>query len=94
MLEKAIYIVGKVAGFIVSVYLLCTALSFLLPIACLNCSLFYQNLFINSCYLYFSSMVGICHEKRVAGFLMEKELVYFEKVLENPDRPFLAILGG
>jgi len=41
-----------------------------------------------------SSMVGICHEKRVAGFLMEKELVYFEKVLENPDRPFLAILGG
>ena len=39
-------------------------------------------------------MVGANHEKRVAGFLMEKELVYFEKVLENPDRPFLAILGG
>ncbi|XP_057314243.1 probable phosphoglycerate kinase [Hydractinia symbiolongicarpus] len=41
-----------------------------------------------------SSMVGISHKQRVAGFLMEKELKYFEKVLENPDRPFLAILGG
>jgi len=41
-----------------------------------------------------SSMVGIDYPSRVAGFLMEKELVYFEKVLEKPDRPFLAILGG
>eukprot|EP00794_Sanderia_malayensis_P007147 gene7147-7954_t len=41
-----------------------------------------------------SSMVGICLEKRVAGFLMKKELDYFSKVLEQPERPFLAILGG
>jgi len=41
-----------------------------------------------------SSMVGVSSETRVAGFLMEKELKYFEKVLEKPDRPFLAILGG
>jgi len=41
-----------------------------------------------------SSMVGVTHESRVAGFLMEKELVYFEKVLESPDRPFLGIIGG
>jgi len=41
-----------------------------------------------------SSMVGVTHEKRVAGYLMEKELVYFEKVLESPDRPFLGIIGG
>jgi len=41
-----------------------------------------------------SSMVGISCPVRVAGFLMEKELQYFEKVLEKPDRPFLAILGG
>ena len=39
-------------------------------------------------------MVGINSEDRVAGFLLEKELFYFQKVLENPDRPFLAILGG
>lgn len=30
----------------------------------------------------------------VAGFLMEKELDYLGKVLENPERPFVAILGG
>ena len=42
----------------------------------------------------FSSMVGINYPLRCAGFLMEKELQYFEKVLEKPDRPFLAILGG
>lgn len=41
-----------------------------------------------------SSMVGVCLEKRAAGFLMKKELDYFSKVLEQPERPFLAILGG
>lgn len=41
-----------------------------------------------------SSMAGIHLETRVAGKLMEKELNYFEKVLEKPDRPFLAIIGG
>ncbi len=30
----------------------------------------------------------------VAGFLMEKELDYLGKALENPERPFVAILGG
>src|SRR5208337_2542548 len=30
----------------------------------------------------------------VAGFLMEKEIKYFEKLLKNPDKPFVAILGG
>ncbi|KIJ69640.1 hypothetical protein HYDPIDRAFT_106287 [Hydnomerulius pinastri MD-312] len=41
-----------------------------------------------------ASMVGINLEKRAAGLLMKKELEYFAKVLEKPDRPFLAILGG
>lgn len=41
-----------------------------------------------------SSMVGISLEKRAAGFLMKRELDYFSKVLEQPERPFLAILGG
>jgi len=29
-----------------------------------------------------------------AGFLVKKELEYFAKALEKPERPFLAILGG
>jgi len=40
-----------------------------------------------------SSIVGIQLNQRAAGFLMKKELDYFGKVLENPERPFLAILG-
>lgn len=41
-----------------------------------------------------SSMVGFECEQRAAGFLMAKELEYFSKALETPQRPFLAILGG
>lgn len=41
-----------------------------------------------------SSMVGVNLPQRASGFLMKKELEYFAKVLENPERPFLAILGG
>jgi len=41
-----------------------------------------------------SSMVGFDLPQRAAGFLMTKELDYFAKVLEAPQRPFLAILGG
>ncbi|KAI6043100.1 phosphoglycerate kinase [Pisolithus marmoratus] len=41
-----------------------------------------------------SSMVGVQLPQRAAGFLVRKELEYFAKVLESPDRPFLAILGG
>ncbi|KAJ3357597.1 phosphoglycerate kinase [Allomyces javanicus] len=41
-----------------------------------------------------SSMVGVDLPVRAAGFLMKKELDFFAKALESPDRPFLAILGG
>lgn len=41
-----------------------------------------------------SSMVGLDLPQKAAGFLMAKELEYFAKALENPVRPFLAILGG
>uniref|UniRef100_A0A0B7BNI1 Phosphoglycerate kinase n=1 Tax=Arion vulgaris TaxID=1028688 RepID=A0A0B7BNI1_9EUPU len=41
-----------------------------------------------------SSMVGVNLPVKVAGFLMKRELEYFAKALENPTRPFLAILGG
>jgi phosphoglycerate kinase len=39
-------------------------------------------------------MVGIDLPQRASGFLVKKELEYFAKALENPARPFLAILGG
>ncbi|KAI1817853.1 putative phosphoglycerate kinase PgkA [Poronia punctata] len=41
-----------------------------------------------------SSMVGVNLPQKAAGFLMKKELDYFAKALESPQRPFLAILGG
>eukprot|EP00126_Sphaerothecum_destruens_P007350 Sdes_comp19811_c0_seq1m11944 len=41
-----------------------------------------------------SSMVGVQHQIRAAGLLMKKELEYFAKILENPAKPFLAIVGG
>jgi len=41
-----------------------------------------------------SSMLGQGYDQRASGFLLAKELTYFAKALGNPDRPFLAILGG
>lgn len=39
-------------------------------------------------------MVGVELPQKASGFLMKKELDYFAQALENPQRPFLAILGG
>merc|ERR1712000_70261 len=41
-----------------------------------------------------SSMVGVDLPQKASGFLVKKELDYFAKAIENPKRPFLAILGG
>jgi phosphoglycerate kinase len=41
-----------------------------------------------------ASMVGVQLPQKVSGFLLKKELDYFSKALVNPERPFLAILGG
>jgi phosphoglycerate kinase len=43
-----------------------------------------------------ASVVGITKFVRqaAAGLLMEKELTYLGKAISNPDRPFVAILGG
>ena len=56
--------------------------------------------------LYVNDAFGTCHRahastygaaqylKSAAGFLVEKELKIMGKAMENPDRPFIAILGG
>jgi len=41
-----------------------------------------------------SSMLGDGYVQRASGFLLKKELTYFSKALDNPEHPFLAILGG
>ncbi len=42
-----------------------------------------------------ASTEGVAHHlPAVAGFLMEKELTYLGRALADPERPFLAILGG
>ena len=33
-------------------------------------------------------------DKRAAGFLIEKELKYLGQLIKNPDKPYIAILGG
>jgi len=59
------------------------------------------------CDLYVNDAFGTAHRahastvgmiafvpKAAAGLLMEKELQYLGHAIENPDRPFVAILGG
>lgn len=43
-----------------------------------------------------ASTEGVCKfiPKSAAGFLVAKEMAYFLKVLNNPDRPLVALLGG
>ncbi|MCX6857794.1 MAG: phosphoglycerate kinase [Verrucomicrobia bacterium] len=42
-----------------------------------------------------SSTAGVAdHLPAVSGLLMEKELTYLHDELENPERPFVVILGG
>ncbi|MBI4387586.1 MAG: phosphoglycerate kinase [Candidatus Omnitrophica bacterium] len=42
-----------------------------------------------------ASTEGVAHYlPAVAGFLLAKEIEYFDKALENPKRPFVTILGG
>lgn len=43
-----------------------------------------------------ASMVGVARrfERRAAGFLMARELDYFDRALSSPARPFVALLGG
>jgi phosphoglycerate kinase len=57
--------------------------------------------------VYINDAFGTCHrkhasvyglperiEQKAAGFLVEREIRYFEKLLKEADKPFAAILGG
>jgi len=59
--------------------------------------------------IYINDAFGACHRKhasihaitkffdaehKAAGFLMGKEVNFFSKVLDNPVRPFVAVVGG
>jgi 3-phosphoglycerate kinase len=41
-----------------------------------------------------TALVCKYYKQNVAGFLMEKEIDYLGRALANPERPFVAILGG
>jgi len=57
---------------------------------------FYINDAFGSAHRAHASTAGITKfvQKSAAGLLMEKELQYLGKALQNPEKPFLAILGG
>jgi phosphoglycerate kinase len=57
---------------------------------------FYVNDAFGTAHRAHASTVGITKfvQKAAAGLLMEKELQYLGKVLEHPEKPFIAILGG
>ncbi len=56
--------------------------------------------------IYVNDAFGTCHRAHastegitrylpsVAGLLVDKEIEYFEKATKNPDKPYVAILGG
>jgi phosphoglycerate kinase len=33
-------------------------------------------------------------EEKAAGFLIQKEYSYFSEKIDNPEKPFIAIVGG
>ena len=48
-----------------------------------------------ACHRAHASTAGVAeHLPAVAGLLMAKEIEYFDKVIDSPDRPFVAIMGG
>jgi phosphoglycerate kinase len=57
---------------------------------------FYVNDAFGAAHRAHASTEGIAHHLKpaVAGFLMEKELRYLGRALADPERPFVAVLGG
>jgi len=55
----------------------------------------YVNDAFGTCHRAHASTVGVTKFlPAVSGFLVEKEIEYFEKVVKSPQRPFALILGG
>ncbi|GAG18188.1 unnamed protein product, partial [marine sediment metagenome] len=59
----------------------------------------FADIFVNdafgTCHRAHASTEGITkYLPSVAGFLVSKEIEYFEKATKNPERPYVAILGG
>jgi phosphoglycerate kinase len=59
---------------------------------------FYVNDAFGACHRKHASIHAITQffdkEHKAVGFLMEKEINFFSKVIENPVRPFVAVVGG
>ncbi len=57
---------------------------------------YYVNDAFGSCHRAHASVVAITRyvKKSAAGFLVQKEVDYLRKVIDNPEKPFAAILGG
>jgi phosphoglycerate kinase len=48
-----------------------------------------------TCHRAHASTEGVTHHiAGVSGFLVEKEIEYFQKILDNPEKPFVFLLGG
>ena len=48
-----------------------------------------------TCHRAHASTEGVTHYlESVSGFLVQKEIEYFEKILKSPEKPFVLILGG
>ena len=60
-----------------------------------NADLFVNDAFGTACTVAHASTEGVAHLlPAVAGLLIEKEIAYLGQAVENPKRPFIAIMGG
>jgi len=60
-----------------------------------GCQVFINDAF-GSCHRAHASVVGIASylKEKAAGYLLKKEVDYLSKITHNPDKPYVAILGG
>lgn len=57
---------------------------------------YYINDAFGTCHRSHASVVAITQyvDKSAAGFLVKKEMEYLQKIVRNPEKPYVAILGG
>lgn len=60
-----------------------------------GCQVFVNDAF-GSCHRAHASVVGIASyiKEKAAGYLLKKEIDYLSKITHNPEKPYVAILGG